>query len=616
MVLKRACLLSLFVLKIVAMLSQSFDTELLLHETEIILRGNSLIKKTKVEIQVNNLGGEKFTKVKIPYSKSNRLKNLDAYVTQINGKIVKKLKKKDVVDRNAYSQITFYDDNFVKEFTLRHNIYPYILVYSYEEQCDEFLYVDFWQPLLAPSVPTVNAKLKIDIPKDYQISVKEHLVEKHHKDSNGERDIYTWTMSYNGLIEPEIYASMLNELLPYVAIVPKVVNYGVPGDFSNWVSFGNWQSMLNDGLGELTTDEKKKINTLVSGIDDIKSKIKVLYSYLQKNTRYINVSMGIGGLKPHPASYVCRNKYGDCKALANYFKAVLAHIGVRSFYTKILAGKNIRPVDKNFVAQQFNHIILFVPLEKDTIWLDCTSDGPFNYLGTFNQGRSAFIIERDNSRFINTPALRKDDVLESRNVVVKYSEDEEAVAQFNIIYGGRKFEELDWITTSVSASEKEEIIRERYINGDFQLDNYKLENVQGNSASINLKYDAKSNLIYRKYGNDLLIKILGMQIPEFPIKEERKLPVKIDYPIYYVDSISYELPVGYLAGNIAQRDTVISKYGEYCIDFKQENGILKVEKSFYLKKGDYLIEEYAEFYGFIETVREKENRTLILTRKE
>ena len=52
--------------------------------------------------------------------------------------------------------------------------------------------------------------------------------------------------------------------------------------------------------------ETSKINSLIKGIDDEKQKIRVLYHYLQDETRYINISLETGGLKPRRASYVAK----------------------------------------------------------------------------------------------------------------------------------------------------------------------------------------------------------------------------------------------------------------------------------------------------------------------
>ena len=179
---------------------------------------------------------------------------------------------------------------------------------------------------------------------------------------------------------------------------------------------------------------------------------------------------------PYPASYVSKNRYGDCKALSNYFMAVLQCAGIQSYYTKVRAGDRIVPVDLNFPSQQSNHILVFVPLKNDSIWLDCTSDGPFGYLGTFTQGREAYLIEKDNSRWITTPKLKARDVEEHRCITGKYSEDAMSKADFKVRLKGDDFEQLSHVSRVYARDDQEIIIRNDYVENGFEMLGFELIN--------------------------------------------------------------------------------------------------------------------------------------------
>ena len=99
--------------------------------------------------------------------------------------------------------------------------------------------------------------------------------------------------------------------MPSVTIIPVEYNYAISGSFKDWISYGNWQFDLLQGLNELPDIEKSKILTLIKDIKDEKEKMKILYHYLQDETRYINITIETGGLKPYSATYVSTNKYGD-----------------------------------------------------------------------------------------------------------------------------------------------------------------------------------------------------------------------------------------------------------------------------------------------------------------
>ena len=75
--------------------------------------------------------------------------------------------------------------------------------------------------------------------------------------------------------------------------------------------------------------------------------------------------MGIGGFKPFAATFVDQKKYGDCKALANYMRALLKAVDINANYAIVRAGTNEKPADFNFPDNPFNHAILCIPFKND-----------------------------------------------------------------------------------------------------------------------------------------------------------------------------------------------------------------------------------------------------------
>lgn len=594
--------------------SQDFDAELISQKTSIEIKNGKLVKDISYEININNRRGERYTKVLAAYSKMMKLSKLQASIKDHNGSTVKTLKNSAIIVRSYISNISFYEDNYIKEFTLKHNSYPYTLTYSFQVTQNEFFNIAHWNPVIHSGVPTRSAELTLSIPPLYRIAYRNRHVDEPAVETLADRVEYRWQTSYTKIVKPEQYSPTVTNSQPCVEITPIEFKYEKPGSFADWKAFGNWQHSLLEGLNDLPAGEKYRIDRLIGNMKDDKEKIRTLYHYLQDETRYINVSIETGGLKPYPASYVAKNKYGDCKALTNYFKSVLEYAQIPSYYTKVNAGANIDEVDRNFPSQQFNHIILYIPLPGEEIWLDCTSDNAFNYLGTFTQGRDAFVIDQDKSRLVVTPALTPEQVLESRTIEFQYKSDS-PIAKFTNTYRGDLYENLSYIDRNFSGSDKLRVIRDYMIDDGFQLIDYEIQNPHRDSIFLQMTYDATAPHIYKHYGNDILIKNVSFKLPPIEKPGERKLPVQIDYPVYKKDTIVYEIPEGFKFQANPDPYKIANKYGSYEIMLIEDSGKLSITKSLLINKGRYPVSEYKEFYNFYLQIIELENKMHALSHK-
>ena len=608
-------LITFLSLSAAAIKAQDHDALLLQQRTDIEVRNGILKKSESFEIQINNRTGEKFTKLSIPYSRLNKVKITEACLKDLYGNTIRKLKKSEVTDRSRFSDNTLYEDQMVMEFTLKHNVYPYILACSFEYRVGEYFYLDYWSPVLDYDIPTQFAELNVFVPADYSILYSCHNTDQPMVDSLEGRITYRWQAAYSGDLEEEVQSPPLFDFLPSVFVVPEHFTYGVPGSCNSWKNFGNWVYDLSKGLNDLPPGEKQKISGLVRGIEDDKEKIRVLYHYLQDATRYINVSIETGGFKPYPSSYVAENKYGDCKALTNYFQSVLDYAGIKSYYTLVNAGSLINHVDTGFPSSQFNHAFLFVPTENDSIWLDCTSDRAFNYLGTSTQNRFALVIDKDSSHLVRTPSLNVPDVMASRMIHVSSRPDGRADVSYRNEYRGRMYEILADYDHYYTESEKSVKLTKRFGRNGVDPSEFRINLAHRDSTRIGMSYSALADHIYNQYGDEILIENIAFTFPRFEKPADRKLPVQIDYPSFETDTLFYEISPGFeLAQTIGTHD-VMTKYGKYRIEFNNLGNSVRVVKSMTVFTGNYPVSEYRDFYDFFKLIIEIERGTIITLKK-
>lgn len=573
-------------------------------------REDRITRIDSVVLQINERMGEHDSEIGIVYSKGDKVDIGYAWIEDMNGNIIRKLKKNEITDRSYISDITLYQDDFIKTFHLKHNIYPYKVVYSikFTSKYPQIIDVDDTQR----QIPLRSRKIIVETPADKKIKYKQCNIDLPQIDSVGNKIVYTWQYSY----EPEkkqAWSPTNRKTAPLLKVVPIDFTYGKKGSYRDWISYGDWVCNLNEGRDELTEEEKVRITRLLDGIVYEKEKVKVLYHYLQDNTRYINISIKTGGFQTYPASYVCMNKYGDCKALTNYMQAMLKFVGIKSFYTLINAGDERADIDVGFPSQEFNHVILTVPLEKDTVYIECTSKNlPFGYLGTFIQGRKALLIERGKSRFTTTSLLNCKNVLCRDKYEIKISTDNAADVILQATERGENFERSNSLINTTNKSFVDKFINNYILSGSFDLQEYKFSKPHRDSDSLTMDIRFRVHDIYKEYGNNILLKSFPIiNLPRFESPEDRTQDIQIDYPICQIASFVYIFDTNKTIDKVPDNLEFRSVWGDvYSVEYIKDGNKLYIEKKINISARIISKDEYADFYYFMNKVVANESKNI------
>jgi hypothetical protein len=603
---------SLIACLIVPIALAAYDAEILRYTSICRIDHAKLRRTDSVAVQINNRAGDCYAAISIPYASSDKVSDLAGWIETVDGGKVRQLRNRDISDISAVSEVSLYQDQFLKRFELKHNTYPYTFWYTYTVTRGLFIDIGQWSPVLGTDIPTRQARLQLIVPKDYPFQYHERNIAACRKDSSDDGYSLEWAASYENPLKTEIFSQPEREM-PSVCIVPQKVLYGVEGRFNDWKNFGDWQNRLMQNLDDLPVSEKEMVATLVKGLTDKRAIVRTAYHYLQDHTRYINVSIGIGGFKPYPASYVSLNKYGDCKALTNYLKAILKQAGIESYCADVYAGDQPVEIIKTMAGPQFNHMVLAVPLDADTLWLETTDNiNPFGYVGTFIQNREALLVAAGSSRLVRIPALSAASNHVSNRLVFDCMSNGDAQATLAFIFRGRGFERYAHLRTDFNARDKDEIIKELMPFDNCDVIDWELNHTDRDSAQITLNAKVTIRKLLTPLGKELYFSLYPLSVPPFEIPANRKLPVSIPYPLYRTDTLTYNAPSGYIFNAKPDSFTVRSAYGAYSVRLTPSKNSCRAIKRFELFPGNYSAQKYTEFYTFIQSIKDADKMKIVV----
>ncbi|MBK8054711.1 MAG: DUF3857 domain-containing protein [Saprospiraceae bacterium] len=604
-----------FILKTILIIIHPFllEGQVLSDDTYIKIVKNQKIKTQKAEIRINNKTEAKLGLIRVYFQKDDKVDISEVIITDTLGHLLRKISKDEIITKHEISDGSFYEDNFVKEIMMVWNKYPYHVKFSYTIVKKEFIQIANWYPILFYNVPTLSASLRVETPVDFNIMYYNDPDIEHRVEEKKDTKVYTWHAKNKVIFSDEILGQPIDGIGSSVVVNPELFHYYKDGSNVSWKDYGAWVHSLNTGLDQLTVNEKSTVSELVGSTKDTLKIIELLHEHRQKSTRYVNVSVKEGNLKPYPPGYVCTNRYGDCKALTMYMKALLKYFGIESYYTLVYAGVSPPNLNTSMPGHQFNHVILGIPLSHDTIWLENTAESfPPNYLGTFTQGRKALWVDGVNSKLIDLPELNYYNTGEITNH--KYTIDTSQTTKFEIssIFKGAEFEKLTGIERQHN-DEKNDLILDLLKLNKLKTFDLKYEISRSGIPSYHVKASGYIHNLVRKINKNFYFKVMETDLPNLEKPEKRKTDVCLSSPLYSLDSIVIH-PI--ISDNIdikfPKNINISSKFGQFSEGYQvlENSDILCVRKLMILKN-KIPLSEYQSFFTFVEEIRESMKKSII-----
>ena len=420
--------------------------------------------------------------------------------------------------------------------------------------------------------------------------------------TSGKSKLYHWEMNDLTSVKSEAYQPSSSKILPYIEISPSEFQINnLTGKMSDWKAFGKFMYELNIDRDKLSVDMTKRVQDMVAKCTTNREKIDTLYHYLQQNMRYVSVQLGIGGWQTYDAQYVSKNKYGDCKALSNFMKAMLNVVGIKSYLTIVSSGdKNYFDPNPNFCNPSFNHMILHIPIEN--MWLECTSsDNPTGYLGSFTAGRGVLLITEEGGQIVQTPPLSTESNTQTSSVSIVLAENGSAILKNTAILRGSLQDDWRMMFKNMSKEELKKGFQSHSKIPSFQFNNFETV-INYKQPEVQLNYELAVDKYAAKSGTRLFIPInLHNVFDDTPTPTEKRIhPIEVSGSGYSEsDNVSIDIPIGYEVENIPTKAFDLkSEYGSYKASIEQNADKINFKRQLTILPTSQPAEKFNDFRDF------------------
>lgn len=395
------------------------------------------------------------------------------------------------------------------------------------------------------------------------------------------------------------------------------VHYEAPGLANpiggTWQSIGEWYTQLSADRLLATPDIAAKTAELTAGKTDFYDRTEVVAEFVQKQIRYFVIEKGIGGLQPHPAADIFRNRYGDCKDKATLLSAMLSTLGVHSALLMVDTERGF--VDPDAPSLMGNHMIAAIEVPKgyesprlksivtaktgrrylifDPTW----DETAFGQLEHNLQGSYGVLVEGKDSQILAFPVLSPALNTIRRSASFRLQPDGSLKGDIVEKRFGDVSEYRRAMYKSANEKEQQEFL-DRQLRKDFSnftATGVKVENVEALNKELTTTFSLSANGYAKKMGPLLMVRprVLGGEGLRFN-HEKRTVPIDLSETMQEEDDYSIELPEGYAIDELPASVSVDMGFAAYTSSSKMDGHTLQYTRTYTVRELTLPPERYGE----------------------
>lgn len=505
-------------------------------------------------------------------------------------------KNSDIMERNA-TTYEVYSDLKQKAVKVAGAEVGTVVGFEYETAEHPYKFQDFWGLQEFDPVERTHYELHLAPGWRFKADWRNHKEEK----ATEENGVINWQVTDVPRIERDEPQRPPAMALAGLVVFTFLSDKDPSKSYRDWAEFGSWYNQLANGVRDTNPGLQQKVQDLAPASLPLLERVRALAHFAQRDVRYVEISIGKGGWRPHNASDIFTHRYGDCKDKATVLSSMLSQIGVKSYYLLVNTQRGIVD-EKSPPMAFFDHMIIAISLPEASysksmpaiyqhpklgrlLIFDPTNEYvPFGQIPPYEQANYGLLVGDRGGELIQLPLSQPEANGVLRNAKLKLLPDgtlqgeiEERYTGFNAMIG-RAFLQHE------TENDRKKVIERLVANslGNFQLDKYELLNANDIDQDLIIKFNFSAAHYAKNAGSMLLVRprVLGELAGRWDANKPRHYAYDFRAPFLDRDSIEISLPEGFKVDELPDPAKATFPFAEYVSKTESAEGVLKYTREY------------------------------------
>jgi hypothetical protein len=557
------------------------------HVTTVKENGD-IVQHGRIAVRICRQEGRVWANYPVFYDSDSKVDYLRGWSITNKGQ---EYETKDLLEQSV-SSYEVYSDTRAKIVRVPGADVGTVVGFEYERKARPYIHQDFWN--FQGEEPVEQSRYELHLAAGWRF--KADWINYETQKPTEQNGSIIWTLGGIPRIEHEPLRPTEGALAGRLVIT--FLSDSMHGkSYRDWNEFGSW---LSSGVRNTNPALQQKTQELAPTNVPMLQRIKSLARFAQSDVRYVEISIGVGGWRPHLAGDIFTHRYGDCKDKATILSSMLSQIGIKSYYVLVDTDRGVI-TEKSPPQAHFNHMILAISMPPGSysgmpaiyqhsklgalLIFDPTNElVPFGQIPSYEQDSYALLVNEEGGDLIHLPLSVPESNKVTRNAKLTLMPDGSIQGEIEEVRSG--FEAMrgrGLLRHETEANRKKSIESVLGRNmGNFQLTSLEVVDLDDIEKDLTIRYKFSANHYAKTAGPLLLVRprVVGEMAGAFDVTKPRHYAYDFDAPFLRSDTVEITLPEGYSVDELPEPAKAIFPFAEYTSKAEKDGNVLKYSRQY------------------------------------